>query len=123
MTTNVLRHVFLTPYRPGQGPTFRLTMKDTNRRDHRGQTIIAYCLRMREGDRKALALFEGEDFAGSPMHADDSDATVASLMTFLTLRPGDTDREYFANYTPAQLDFAEQHAEALANYCHGRFGE
>jgi hypothetical protein len=48
-------------------------------------------------------IFEGEDFAGSPMDADDSDETVAALLTFLTLRRGDTDAEYFESYTPEQL--------------------
>jgi hypothetical protein len=38
------------------------------------------------------------------------------------MRPGDTDRDYFADYTPEQLAWAEQHGEALsiereARYC------
>jgi hypothetical protein len=57
------------------------------------------------------------------MHADDSDATIASLMTFLTLRPGDTDAEYFESYTPAQLDYCSHHAEALNCEVMHRFGE
>jgi hypothetical protein len=40
------------------------------------------------------------------LHADDSLETVASLLTFLTLRPGDTDADYFAGYTPAQMEWA-----------------
>jgi hypothetical protein len=47
---------------------------------------------------RALVLFQGEDFAGSPLHTDDLDETVAALLSFLSLRPGDTDREYFDNY-------------------------
>jgi len=59
-------------------------------------------------------LFEGADFAGSPMVADDSDACLATLLTFLTLRPGDTDRDYFDDYTPEQLDWTQDYAcEAL----------
>jgi hypothetical protein len=68
-------------------------------------------------------LFEGEAFAGSPLHADDSDATVAALLAFLTLRPGDTDSEYFDGYSPAQLHFAERHAEVLSAEAAFRFGE
>jgi hypothetical protein len=65
----------------------------TPRTDSRGQTIIGYSLRDVDGE----TVFEAEDFAGSPMHADDSDETLRSLLSFLTLRPGDTDAEYFAN--------------------------
>lgn len=68
-------------------------------------------------------LFEGEDFGCSPMHAIDSDECVAAIMSFLTLRPGDTDREYFEDYTEAQLDYCSQHAEALASEVLNRFGE
>ena len=44
-------------------------------------------------------------------------------MGFLTLRPGDTDPEYFENYTQEQKEFADQHAEALAVAVMDRFGE
>ena len=44
--------------------------------------------------------------------------TLAGLVAF-ALRPGDTDAEYFANYTPAQLEFAESDAEELQMYSIG----
>ena len=56
-------------------------------------------------------IFQGEDFGPSPMHAIDSDAAAFALLGFLTLKPGDTDREYFQDYTPAQLEWC-QSAEA-----------
>jgi hypothetical protein len=68
-------------------------------------------------------LFEGQDFGCSPICATDSDATVECLMGFLTLKPGDTDREYFAGYTERQRDFCSEHAEALAIAVMDRFGE
>jgi len=79
---------------------FTLTMYDTHRQDWRRQTIIAF----RFLDRGKL-IFEGSDFAGSPMHADDSLDTVASLLSFLSLQPGDTDAEYFDKYTPEQMEW------------------
>lgn len=92
---------------------WRLTTWATERVDRRGQTVIGYRLVSPEG----VVLFEGEDFCGSPMNADDSDATLRALLGFLTLRPGDTDREYFENYTPAQRAFAESsECEALQVY-------
>lgn len=81
---------------------FRLTMWDTHRRDRRGQTRIGY--ELYDGPQ---LVFSGEDFSGSPMHADDADATVAGLLCFLSLRPGDTDREYFDDYTPEQLEWCQ----------------
>ena len=89
-----LRHVRLA-----SGHTLRTW--DTGRLRN-GRTCIGYELR----DLAGAVLFRGEDFGPSPMHADDSDETLRALIGFLTLRPGDTDREYFADYTPAQLAFA-----------------
>lgn len=48
-------------------------------------------------------IFTGEDFYCSPLHSVDSLDTVYSLLSFLSLQPGDTDREYFDNYTPEQM--------------------
>jgi hypothetical protein len=59
-------------------------------------------------------IFEGEDFSCSPMIAIDSDDSLRSLLGFLTLKPGDTDRDYFDDYTPEQLAFAENEAESLS---------
>jgi hypothetical protein len=119
-----LRRVILRPYLKGAGPVFTLETFATARSDWRGQTKIAYRLLQRDpGSRRPRIIFEGSDFSGSPMHADDSDATIASLLGFLTLRPGDTDRDYFEAYTPEQLEFCEQHAETLSAYVGDRFGE
>ena len=115
---DILRRVYFAPYLKGNGPRFALTMWATDRIDQRGQTTIGYRLNMGR-----QTLFTGEDFNGSPMHADDSDATVKALMGFLTLCPGDTDREYFDTYTPEQMDFCSQYAEILSAEVYARFGE
>ena len=120
--TSILRRVRFAPYRKGHGPTFALTMWDSGRTDSRGQTVITYRLNM-IADGKAVCLFHGSDFSCSPMYADDSDASVRSLMTFLTLRPGDTDADYFEAYTEAQLDYCREHAESLAWCVECRYGE
>lgn len=59
-------------------------------------------------------IFEGEDFYCSPLHDPYDDETTRSLLGFLTLRRGDTDADYFNDYTQAQHEFAEQHAEDVA---------
>jgi hypothetical protein len=98
---------------PMRGVYFILTTWDTGRTDERGRTFIRY--RLDQNARNEWStVFEGEDFACSPLHAIDSDATFRSLMTFLTLRPGDTDAEYFDGYTDAQRAFADTYAEALS---------
>lgn len=96
------------PMREWENSGFKLTMWGTDRQDTRGQTVIAY-----EFSHEGKVVFSGEDFCGSPMNCDDSDETVAALLSFLALRPGDTDREYFEKYTEEQMEFAETHGEYL----------
>lgn len=119
---DLLRDCRFRPYRVGVGPTFRLQMWDARSTDNRGVTTIRYRLTMTEGGKRTV-LFDAADYHGSPSHADDSDANVAGLMGFLTLRPGDTDQEYFDSYTPEQLAYAGSHAESLSFECMSRFGE
>lgn len=114
---NKLRTVRLSPYRKGMGPVFTLTTWDTGRRDNRGSTYQRYRLSM---DGKPL--FEGDDYSPSPTHASDGDAAIGALLGLLTMRPGDTDTDYFKDYTPEQLEFASQHAESLSCEAERRFG-
>jgi hypothetical protein len=110
-------------------PRFRLKVWDTglteltngSKRWIHGFTKykLAYELSMHQG-RKTV-LFKG--FCASPLHTINSDATMLSIMDLLTLRPGDTDKEYFAKYTPEQLEFCARHAEALSYEVWVRFGE
>lgn len=118
---DTLRVVLFTPYRVGMGPRFVLRMWATSRVDWRGQTRIGYQLTMRETGKPPVVLFTGEDFCASPMHADDSNAAVEGLMSFLMLRDGGTDDEYFEDYTPEQLAYCEAHAEALNGEVSARF--
>lgn len=134
-----LRHVIFKPYSvfkpysagPAIPPQFSLWTFDTGKSDAAGRTQVAYLFKMSTyvwHSSKRLrghtrTIFAGTDFYCSPLHAIDSDACVKSLMTFITLRPGDTDAEYFKDYSEAQRDFAEQHAEALSLEVLHRFGE
>jgi hypothetical protein len=110
MAHDILRRCTFRPYR--NGPTFRLTMFDAVSSWPR--TRVPYRLTMHDGRTPPIVLFEGDDFGPSPMHAIDSDATVRALMGFLTLRPGDTDADYFDAYTDTQRVFCGLHAESLA---------
>ncbi len=118
MVKDILRRITFRPYRRGMGPAFRLTTWDTGRTDG-GKYVVGYRLITSKGQ----TLFRGEDFGCSPLYAIDSDETIAGIMAFLTLQPGDTDAEYFASYTPEQLDYCAEHAEALASEVESRFGQ
>jgi len=123
MRKELIRRVKFSPYRKGMGPSFSLELYDLNKTDPMGKSMLGYKLIMNEHSAHAITLFQGEDFACSPCYAIDSDDAVKSLMGFLTLRPGDTDADYFAHYTPAQTKFAAEHAEALSMEVSSRYGE
>jgi hypothetical protein len=118
-----LRVDLFTPYRRGMGPRFVLKTFDLGAATYGfvGRSRIGYELTQRDPDGTRTVLFAGKDFSPSPMHAIDSRDTIAGLMGFLTLRPGDTDRAYFADYTPVQIAFAETHAESLSCAVDSRF--
>jgi hypothetical protein len=119
-----VRTCIFKPYFDPAMPRFRLKVWDTGLTDYSGKYLhkvykLAYELSMHQG-RKTV-LFKG--FCASPLHTINSDATMLSIMDLLTLRPGDTDKEYFAKYTPEQLEFCARHAEALSYEVWVRFGE
>ena len=93
----------------------------TTRRNEATEALVAAVLRGDPGaaDRflhRGRLLFAGADFHGSPLHAVDADATVAGVLAFLSLKPGDTDPDYFEGYTPEQLAFARAEGENLSLY-------
>lgn len=126
MKTNLgelIRRSWLHPYRKGMGPTFRLEVFDTWKTDDFGKSILGYRLTRHEKGKSRI-LFEGKDFHASPAHSIDSDHVLRDLLGFLTLAPGDTDADYFANYTKEQTEFATGgEAEALRIAADERFGE
>jgi hypothetical protein len=86
-------------------------------RPHRGGPQHALAYKLFDNGR---LIFKGEDYGCSPLHAIDSIECVCGLLSFLSLRPGDTDAEYFANYTPEQLAWCQSgRAEDLSLYVHG----
>lgn len=55
-------------------------------------------------------------------HSSDGMAARELVMSLVAMRPGDTDADYFADYTPEQIEWCEEHGEALdmermARYC------
>lgn len=71
---------------------------------------IGYFTRTRMAYRLTVdgkIVFQGNDFSPSPMIDIDSDEAVASLLAFLSMGEGDTDDEYFDDYTPEQIAFRD----------------
>jgi len=99
-----LRHVKIDDY--------ELKLWETDIPDSRnnGRNNLGYEFIAPDGS----VLFKGEDFCSSPLESIDSDNVLRCLLGFLTLKPGDTDDEYFADYTEAQMDFAQGDAEELS---------
>jgi len=95
-----LRKVTIEPTNTG---VYTLETWETEKRHPRGTDMIGYRLTAPDGN----VLFEGEDFSCSPMDAIDSDESLRALLGFLTLKPGDTDQEYFDKYTEAQMAWCQ----------------
>lgn len=55
-------------------------------------------------------LFCGTEYGCAPSHAIDSDAALLGLLAFLCLRRGDTDADYFAEYTAEQTAWSQSSA-------------
>lgn len=58
----------------------------------------------------------------------DGIAAKELVLSLVAMKPGDTDEDYFGNYTPVQLDFAETYSDdltmaRLARYCDPETGE
>lgn len=109
MTAQTYTDQYGDPIREWASEGFTLTLWDTGRSDSYGKSELAYML-----THDGHTVFTGEDFHPSPLHAIDSDEAVAGILGFLSLRPGDTDSDYFDRYTPEQLAFANAHGEHLA---------
>ncbi|MGW3347878.1 hypothetical protein ACWDA3_31675 [Nonomuraea rubra] len=68
---------------------------------------------------RTQAIFSASDIsspAGATPSTDTLISTARTVLSFLTLRPGDTDAEYFEHYTRAQRDWCESYAEELSLY-------
>lgn len=121
----LIRTLKLTPYKRGMGPRFILDIFDGGAPLGKGpQWTVGYRLVMKmPGRRDEIVLFEGADYGCSPLHAIDSDESLAGLISFLCLQPGDTDSEYFKDYSQEQIAFAHEHGTALLIEAEHMLGE
>ncbi len=75
------------------------------------------------GKRSEVVFAPGDTWCGIPGHqTTDGIYAREAVCSLLAMKPGDTDSDYFASYTPEQLAWAEAHGEDLrlasdARYC------
>jgi len=86
-----------------EGTGYRIMLWETGDWDKYGKARLGYAFYAPGADEP---LFAGEDYHASPLHSTNEDATLRGILGFLTLKPGDTDAEYFESYSKEQMDFA-----------------
>lgn len=101
-----------------RGGGFELRTYDAGTDDD-GREVLRYVLHDHVWRDKAgqlgRKLFKGGDFRPAPSLAIDSDEAIGALLGFLSLGEGDTDSEYFDNYTDRQIAWRDsERREALA---------
>lgn len=73
--------------------------------------------------RNGRAIFEGYDFCSGSNAKPTIEAlshAAGCLLGFLTLRPGDVEEDYFAEYTPQQLAWRDAFAEEMSIFAQDR---
>lgn len=53
----------------------------------------------------------------------DSDSAKALAISLVGMKPGDTDLEFFKDYTPEQIEWVKKYGEALSIEAEDRYGE
>ncbi|GLW26486.1 hypothetical protein Mame01_65280 [Microbispora amethystogenes] len=69
--------------------------------------------------RRRRTIFSGSDICsgvGAILVPSELSSAARTVLHYLTLRPGDTDADYFDSYTRAQLEWRDRYAEELSIY-------
>lgn len=94
------------------GNDWRGASKYVLRVTHDGETVFA--------ENGPGAVLYG---AGSPLYSCDGDEMKRAVLTHVALKPGDTDAEFFSDYTEEQLNWVECYGEELSLVAFDRYGE
>ena len=85
-----------------------------------GHTYVDLHVRMKGED----VFPRGSLWVGIPSHASiDGKYAQEAALSCVCMKPGDTDADYFKDYTDAQREFAESLGEEMYMYKLHRFGE
>lgn len=124
--------IFRLRYALSDGTRLYIQAEHTGRYESRGTSIItiqAIHTGLRpliDGWNKFRCILwkSGETWCSpSPLHEDDSDAVKALVTSLVSIKPGDTDSDYFAHHTPEQLAFCERYGEELSMLSEERYGQ
>ncbi len=86
---------------------YTLTLFDTGNLDEHNKHVIAYKFEDADG-----IIFQGHDFFNPDRNPTGKEGAGA-LLSFLTLKSGDVEDDYFKDYTERQLKFRDNEAEDL----------
>lgn len=116
----VLQKLFTLHYDLPDGHRLILHAFDTGREDERGTARIEILAKVC-GD---TLWSPGDTYCHpAPGWALDGPETKKLVTELVALKPGDTDSEYFASYTPARIAFAVKFGEHLQCEAEARYGE
>ncbi|MFC5829534.1 hypothetical protein [Nonomuraea insulae] len=77
---------------------------------------IRWLYRLSRHNRTIFSAADISSPIGTTLSTDTLIITARTVLSFLTLRPGDTDAEYFDDYSRAQLAWRDGFAEELSVY-------
>ena len=113
--------------RLGDGKTLAVTAWDdapSNSPYHRRIDVRATVLWTEDGKRCSATPFKrGDTWCGVSGGCTDSQEAKALVLGLLAMRPGDTDPDYFSDYTPDQLAFANDYSDDITCEQMRRYGE
>jgi hypothetical protein len=115
-------HLFTLRVRPDKsGQTIIIHAFDANHVDSTGHNGIE--VEVRHAGKTIFP--RGQLYCGTSRYvAVDSIAARELVLSLVAMRPGDTDSDYFADYSADQLDWASEHGEIIGavreyRYCDG----
>lgn len=118
MMKKISHKIHFRPFLKGMGPEFRLILFNY---PLTYDGTMSYKLDMNEND-KWVELFSGHEYCPKSCLNNKNDL-IEDIMSWLTLRPGDTDSDYFKDYTELQLEYCKKYAETLYAEVLDRFGD
>jgi hypothetical protein len=78
---------------------------------------------VREGGKRETLWPRGTTWCGMPNGTTiDGQRAKELVLSLLAMKPGDTDDDFFAGWTEAQLDFASRYGEELGMIAEDRYG-
>jgi hypothetical protein len=99
-------------------PVIVVRAYDNNARLHGSHSRVD--IEVRQGGKVIFPL--GQLYVGIPGgHSTDGTYAMNAVLDCVAMKPGDTDAEYFIDYTIAQLDWAREHSDSLNMERHYRY--